>query len=84
MVSVDHTNTIAVQGAAPKRIMPAIYCPAVPGSMKGAKISSKNRRPSAAMVNGLISQLTVSVITSPLGRSWMRASDEKSTATIIG
>jgi len=36
------------------------------------------------MVKGLISQFTVSVMTSPLGRSCTRASDEKSTATIIG
>jgi hypothetical protein len=33
----DQTNTMAVQGAAPSRIMPAMYWPAFSGSMKGAK-----------------------------------------------
>jgi hypothetical protein len=61
-----------------------MYCPAVSGSMKGAKIHSKNSTPRAAMVKGLISQFTVSVMIMPLGRSCTRARLEKSTATIIG
>ena len=75
---------MAVHGAAPSRIRPAIYCPAVPGSMKGAKTHSKNSTPRAAMVKGLISQFTARVMIIPLGRWCTRARLVKSTATIIG
>jgi hypothetical protein len=61
-----------------------MYCPALAGSIRPAKTCSKNSTPSAAMVKGLISQFTTSVMTSPFGRSWMRRRLEKSTATIIG
>jgi len=61
-----------------------MYWPLVPGSMKGAKTQSKNSTPRAAMVKGLMSQFTASVMIMPLGRSCTRASDRKSTATIIG
>jgi hypothetical protein len=46
-----------------------MYWPAVPGSMYGAKTQSKNSTPSPAMVKGLISQLTASVMIMPFGRS---------------
>ena len=75
---------MAVQGAAPSKIMPAMYWLALAGSIRSAKTNSKNKTPNAAMVKGLSSQLTTRVITMPLGRSWMRLRLVKSTDTIIG
>ena len=63
---------------------PAIYCCASSGEISPAKTTSKNNTPKAAIENGLTSQLTTNVITSPFGRSpiWRKA--PKSTPTIIG
>jgi hypothetical protein len=63
---------------------PAMYCCASAGATRSANTTSKNSTPSAAMVNGFTSQLTASVITSPLGRSPMWPRLAKSTLTIIG
>ncbi len=48
--------------------MPAMYSLADAGSTQGANRYWKNSTPSAAIVNGLISQLTTSVSASPPGR----------------
>jgi len=58
---------MAVQGATPSRIMPAMYSLADCGSTQGAKTYWKKNTPSAAMVKGLMSQLTTSVSSRPRG-----------------
>jgi len=78
------TNTMAVQGATPSRIMPAMYCCADCGSTQGANRCWKNSTPSAAIVKGLISQLTTSVSTSPRGRRPTFLIDDQSIWIIIG
>ena len=67
MVRVLHTNTIAVQGAAPSRTAPARYCVAGSGVMNVLKSTKKNRLEIPYMVNGLISQLVIQVTNSPFG-----------------
>jgi len=75
---------MAVQGATPSRIMPAIYSLADCGSTSPANRYSKKRMPSAAIVNGFINQLTTSVMQIPFGFLPTSFSDAKSTFTIIG
>ena len=83
-MSCDQTKTMAVQGAAPSRISPAMYCCASAGAIQAAKTCSKKSTASAAMVKGFTSQFTASVRISPFGRSPIWARLAKSTATIIG
>ncbi len=68
-VSWDQTKTMAVQGAAPSKINPAMYWPTFSGPSMSTNSHSKKNQAMANMVNGLISQLTVRVIIKPLGRS---------------
>ena len=79
-----HTNTIAVQGATPSRIMPAMYSLADCGSTHGAKMYWKNSTPRAAMVKGLMSQFTTRVSSSPCGRLPTSLMARQSTWIIIG
>src|SRR5690625_409056 len=62
-----HTNTIAVQGAAPKRTAPAIYSLASSGPKNGLNTTKKKKAEIANIVNGLINQLMVVVKINPLG-----------------
>src|SRR5699024_9303804 len=48
------TNTIAVQGAAPKRTAPAIYSLASSGPKNGLNTTKKKKAEIANIVNGLI------------------------------
>jgi hypothetical protein len=75
---------MAVQGATPRRIMPAMYCVASPGSTRSANSTRKNSQPNAAMENGLMSQFTTTVSASPLGRRPTSRMAVKSICTIIG
>ena len=61
-----------------------MYPSASSGGIQSANTDLKNRTPSAAMVKGLISQLTTRVIRRPRGCSATRFRLEKSTAIIIG
>ena len=63
---------------------PATYCVASSGAMEGAKTTSKNSTASAAMVKGLISQFTASVMRRPFGCRATPATAPKSTPIIIG
>ena len=80
----DHTNTIAVQGAAARMISPAVYSLAISGPIHAAKRCCMNTHASRAILNGLISQFTTSVTSSPLGRLVMPPMALKSTFNIIG
>ena len=51
--SEDILAAIAVQGAAPSRISPAMYCCASAGAIRSTKTTSKKRTPRPAMVKGL-------------------------------
>jgi hypothetical protein len=64
--------------------MPAIYSVAVSGSTRSAKNTLKNSQPRAAIVNGLISQFIVKVMTRPFGLFRISRIDPKSTCTIMG
>ena len=75
---------MAVHGATPSRIMPAMYSVPVCGSTMSANSTLKNSQPSAAMVNGLISQFTTRVSSRPLGLSPTRFMAAKSIWIIIG
>src|SRR5699024_1662502 len=66
-VSSLHTNTIAVQGAAPKRIAPAMYSLASSGLKNGLNTTKKKKAEIPYMVNGLINQFTTVVKINPLG-----------------
>jgi hypothetical protein len=46
-----HTNTMAVQGATPNRIIPAMYCCASAAGTRPVKTRSKNGTPRAAIEN---------------------------------
>ena len=61
-----------------------MYSVADRGSTQPAKITLKNSQPNAAIVNGLISQLTTSVSIRPLGFLPTSLRAEKSICTIIG
>src|SRR5690625_6985929 len=61
------TNTIAVQGAAPKRTAPAIYSLASSGHKNGLNTTKKKKAEIANIVNGLINQLMVVVKINRLG-----------------
>ena len=61
-----------------------MYCCASCGAIQGANTWSKNSTASSAMVKGLISQFTTSVISSPLGCRATPPMAAKSTLTIIG
>jgi hypothetical protein len=63
---------------------PAMYSGARSGSIRPAKMWLKNRTARAAIVKGLISQLTTSVMTSPFGFCPTALSEPKSIAIIIG
>ena len=78
------SDIMAVHGATPSRIRPAIYWVASSGGIRPAKKTRKNNTPNAAIVNGLISQFTTSVTISPLGRRPISWRLPKSTDTIIG
>ena len=75
---------MAVQGATPSRIMPAMYSRADCGSTKDANTCSKNSTPSSAIVKGLINQLTTSVSTRPPGRRRTSFTADQSIWIIIG
>ena len=75
---------MAVQGATPKSIIPAIYCFASSGETKFLKKNSKNKIPSIAIVNGLTIQLIISVITNPFGAELNSLILRKSIFIIIG
>src|SRR5690554_8229256 len=64
--------------------MPAIYSLADCGSTRSTNKILKNNQPKAAMVKGLISQLTTKVNSKPLGRRPTSLTAEKSICTIIG
>ena len=64
--------------------MPAMYSDADCGSTQPANRWSKNSTPSAAIVNGLISQFTPSVSSSPCGRRPTSRTAAKSIWIIIG
>ena len=64
--------------------MPAMYSRALTGSTSPANSTSKNRIPNPVMVNGLISQLTTSVMHRPFGRRPTSRTEAKSMFTIIG
>ena len=83
-VAVVLDTDMAVQGAAPKRISPAMYSGTFAGSIHPANRWLKNSTASAAMVKGLISQLITSVITNPSGRCPTSRNERKSLAVIIG
>jgi len=70
---------MAVHGAAPSIMAPAMYSPASAGLMKAPYSLEKNIQAKNAMVNGFISQFTVSVSSSPLGFLPTFLIDEKST-----
>ena len=75
---------MAVHGATPNRIIPAMYSLAVCASTMSAKNTLKNNQPNAAIVKGLINQLITSVKIKPFGFLLTSLMDEKSTCTIIG
>ncbi|MDT4848451.1 hypothetical protein FQZ97_825400 [compost metagenome] len=75
---------MAVQGATPSRIMPAMYSLADCGSTKGANRYLKNSTPSAAMVKGLMSQLITTVSIRPCGFLPTSRTAAKSIWIIIG
>ncbi|MPN64688.1 hypothetical protein SDC9_212464 [bioreactor metagenome] len=60
-VSWLQTNTIAVHGAAPRRMAPAKYSVANSGVMKFLKTTKKKKAEMAYMVKGFISQFTIQV-----------------------
>ncbi len=80
----DHTNTIAVHGAAARMMTPAMYWLASSCPMSGRKRWRKNSQPKNAIENGLTSQLTTIVMNSPFGFLPTRAIDAKSILSIIG
>ncbi len=61
-----------------------MYWLAVAGSTQGANTCSKNSTASAAIVKGLMSQLTTSVNARPRGLRPTARTDAKSICTIIG
>ena len=60
------------------------YDMALAGAIQAAKTCSKKSTASPAMVKGLMSQLTASVMRSPRGSRAIPRTAEKSTFTIIG
>ena len=75
---------MAVQGATPSRIMPAMYCCASAGDTHPAKTNSKKNTPRVAMVKGLMSQFTSKVSARPRGRRPTPRTALQSIWTIIG
>ena len=84
MVSVLHTNTIAVHGAAPSKTAPARYSVARSGVIKPLKTINKNRATIPYIVKGLISQFTIQVRNNPFGFLPTCFTLRKSTFIIIG
>jgi len=64
--------------------MPAMYSSASSAGTKSANTTRKKSAASAAIVNGLMSQFTISVRTRPLGRRPTAAIERGSIASIIG
>ena len=75
---------MAVQGAAPSRMAPAMYSFASSGVIQAAYSLVKNTHAKKAMVKGLINQLTTTVRPSPFSCGPMRRTLSKSTCTIMG
>lgn len=68
----------------PQQDQPGDILARVGGADQSGKDVLKNNTPSTAMLKGFISQLTTTVMPSPLGRFPMPFRLAKSTATIIG
>ena len=75
---------MAVHGATPNKIIPAMYSLAVCASTISAKKTLKNNQPKAAIVKGFINQLITKVKKIPLGFLPTSLMEVKSTCTIIG
>ena len=66
-VSVLHTKTIAVQGAAPSRTAPARYSVASSGVINALNTINRKRYAIPYIVKGLISQFVTHVMINPFG-----------------
>ena len=84
LVRLLQTNTIAVHGATPNNIIPAMYCLESSGESKLEKNISKKRIPNIAIVNGLMIQLMIKVKRMPLGLALKSIILAKSIFIIIG
>src|SRR5574340_242936 len=80
----DHTNTMAVHGAAPSRTAPARYSLARSTGIHLVKTILRKNHAIAYIVNGLMSQLDVHVTMRPRFFSPTRRMDAKSICSIIG
>ncbi len=75
---------MAVQGAAPSMMAPAMYSPASSGVIQAWYNFEKNSQAKNAIVKGLISQLITRVRITPLGLRPTLLMLVKSTCSIIG
>ena len=80
----DHTNTMAVQGAAPRRTLRQDTASASSGRDPRLKTTLKKNYAIANIVNGLMSQFVTVVTTRPCFFSPTRLSEAKSICSIIG
>src|SRR5688572_28602675 len=75
---------MAVQGAADRMMLPAMYWSASADEIQGLKTDRKNNHAVAAIENGFTSQFTNSVTNRPRGLRPTSRIDPKSTFIIIG
>ena len=75
---------MAVQGAAARMMLPAMYWSASAGEIQRLNTYRKNNQAIAAIENGFTSQFTNSVTNRPRGRRPTLRIDPKSTFIIIG
>ena len=75
---------MAVQGAAPRIMAPAIYSPAKAGSIHAEYSFEKNIQAKNAIVKGLTAQLIITVHTTPRGFLLTCLMLVKSTWSIMG